>query len=426
MSETTPRVLVVGGGAREHALCWAVQRDGAEVLCAPGNAGIASVARCVDVSVGAVEAMVGLALAEHVDLVIVGPEAPLVDGLTDALRAEGVAVFGPSAAAARLEGSKIFSKDFMKRHGVPTAAYHAFDDADEAAAYICAAARPLVVKADGLAAGKGVVVASTTEQARQAVDDIMRGRAFGEAGARVLVEECLKGEEVSYHVIASGEAFVPLAPAQDHKRIFDGDRGPNTGGMGAYSPVPIVDALLEQKILERVVRPTLAGMVAEGEAFTGALFIGLMIVNGEPEVLEYNVRFGDPESEALVCRLGHGLLPLLLAAAEGRLEAQPPLWEHAAALSVVLASGGYPGPYGKGVVIEGVDEASDVPGVVVFHAGTARHVDALVTAGGRVLTLTAVGRDVNEAAKRAYAAAECVRFAGKQYRTDIGYRARTP
>ncbi|NOY92868.1 MAG: phosphoribosylamine--glycine ligase, partial [Deltaproteobacteria bacterium] len=361
---------------------------------------------------------------EAVDLVIIGPEAPLVDGLADALRAQGVPVFGPSAAAARLEGSKVFSKDFMKRHGVPTAGYRAFDDADEAEAYVREAGRPLVVKADGLAAGKGVVVASTTEQALEAVGRIMRERAFGEAGDRVLIEERLRGQEVSYHVIASGEAFVPLAPAQDHKRIFEGDRGPNTGGMGAYSPPPIVDVALEEKIVERVVRPTLAGMVEEGTPFTGALFIGLMVVDGEPEVLEYNVRFGDPESEALVCRLGHGLLPLLRAAAAGSLEAQVPAWEHAAALSLVLASGGYPGSYEKGVAIDGVDAAEQIPGVVVFHAGTERRSGQLVTSGGRVLSLTAVGADVDEAAERAYAAAERVHFAGKQLRMDIGHWAR--
>jgi phosphoribosylamine--glycine ligase len=312
------RVLIVGGGAREHALAWRLSQDrGVEVIGAPGTAGIAAIGRTVPVDPSDADQVVTLAKKESADLVVVGPEAPLVAGVVDALRDHGIEAFGPSREAAQLEGSKIFSKEFMDRHAIPTAGFAAFDDPDAATDYIERANRPLVVKADGLAAGKGVIVASNAAEAIAGVDRIMRDRAFGEAGDRVLIEECLVGEEVSYHVVSDGERFIPLAPAQDHKRAFDGDRGPNTGGMGAYSPPPVVTPAIERKILDRVVEPTLRGMAAEGRPFRGALFVGLMIVDGEPLVLEYNTRFGDPECQTLMTRWKGSVLPLIQGSARG-------------------------------------------------------------------------------------------------------------
>ncbi|MBW2508581.1 MAG: phosphoribosylamine--glycine ligase, partial [Deltaproteobacteria bacterium] len=306
------RVLIVGGGAREHALAWRLsQDDGVEVIGAPGNAGIAALGRTVPIDPTDADQVVELAKRESADLVVVGPEAPLVAGVVDALREHGIDAFGPDREAAQLEGSKIFSKEFMARHGIPTAGFAIFDDPDAAVRYIEEAKRPLVVKADGLAAGKGVIVATDAAEAIAGVDLIMRKRAFGDAGARVLIEECLVGQEVSYHVVSDGDRFIRLAPAQDHKRAFDGDRGPNTGGMGAYSPPPVVTAEVEQKIIERVIEPTLRGMAAEGRPFRGALFVGLMIVEGEPMVLEYNTRFGDPECQTLMTRWKGSVMPLI-------------------------------------------------------------------------------------------------------------------
>jgi len=420
------RVLIVGGGAREHALAWRLSQDrGVEIIGAPGNAGIAAIGRIVPVDPTDAGQVVALAEKESADLVVVGPEAPLVAGVVDALRARGIEAFGPDREAARLEGSKIFSKQFMARHGIPTADFAVFDDPDAAKRYIEAAGRPLVVKADGLAAGKGVIVASDAKEAIAGVDLIMRQRAFGEAGDRVLIEECLVGQEVSYHVVSDGDRFVPLAPAQDHKRAFDGDKGPNTGGMGAYSPPPVVNPEIERKILQRVIEPTLRGMAAEGRPFRGALFVGLMIVDGEPMVLEYNTRFGDPECQTLVTRWKGSIMPLIRGSARGDLGTLTPRWEAPASLCVVLAAGGYPGSYEKGKVIRGLDEASALPRVTVFHAGTTRDGERVRTSGGRVLSVTAVGDTVDEAAERAYEAADKIDFEGKQLRHDIGWRART-
>lgn len=420
------KVLVIGSGAREHALVWKLSQDeGVTVIAAPGNGGIARIAATFSVDVESPDAIVALAQREAADLVIVGPEAPLVAGATDALRAAGIAAFGPSKAAARLEGSKVFSKEFMARHGIPTAGFRVFTDADEASSYVRDAGRPLVVKADGLAAGKGVVVAANAEEALAAIDDIMRKRVFGAAGERVLIEETLRGQEVSFHVVADGERYLKMAPAQDHKRVGEGDRGPNTGGMGAYSPPPVVTDEVERKILERVVEPTLAGMAAEGNPFRGALFVGLMIEDGEPMVLEYNTRFGDPECEAMMTRWKGSALPLFLGSARGDLSDVVPSWEAPASLCVVMAAGGYPGAYRKGDVIEGLDSAAELPNVVVFHAGTRLDGERIVTTGGRVLTVTAIGGDLDEAAARAYAAVERIRFEGAHFRRDIGHHART-
>lgn len=420
------RVLIVGGGAREHALGWRLsQEEGVEVIGAPGNAGIAAIGRTVPVDPTDAAQVVALARQESADLVVVGPEAPLVAGVVDALRDDGIDAFGPDREAAQLEGSKIFSKEFMARHDIPTAGFAVFDDPDAATHYIEEAGRPLVVKADGLAAGKGVIVASDAAEAIAGVDKIMRERAFGDAGNRVLIEECLVGQEVSYHVVSDGKRFIPLAPAQDHKRAFDGDEGPNTGGMGAYSPPPVVDADVEKKILERVIEPTLKGMAAEGRPFRGALFVGLMIVDGEPMVLEYNTRFGDPECQTLMTRWKGSIMPLIRGSAQGDFGGLTPEWEAPASLCVVLASGGYPGSYEKGKVITGLVEAAEHPQVTVFHAGTALRGDDIVTSGGRVLSVTAIGQSVDEAAKYAYAAAEKIEFEGKQLRRDIGWRARS-
>jgi phosphoribosylamine--glycine ligase len=419
------KVLVVGSGARAHALVGKIQQDeGVSVIAAPGNGGIAGIAPTFALDVEKPEAIVALAKREGVSLVIVGPEAPLVAGAVDALAAAGIRAFGPSKAAAQLEGSKIFSKEFMSRHGIPTAAFGVFDKAEDADAYVRERGAPIVVKADGLAAGKGVVVASTVDEALEAIDLIMRRRAFGDAGARVLIEDCLRGEEVSFHVVSDGTSYVKLAPAQDHKRIFDGDRGPNTGGMGAYSPPPVVTAEVERKIIERVVEPTLRGMAKEGVPFRGALFVGLMIDGDEPMVLEYNTRFGDPECESIMTRWKGSVLPMLEGSADGDLRGLVPTWEAPASLCVVLAAGGYPGDYAKGAVISGLDEAAKVANVVVFHAGTKRDGDTVVTNGGRVLTVTAIGADIDEAAERAYRAADQISFEGRQMRRDIGYRAR--
>ena len=419
------RVLIVGAGAREHALAWRLSQESeVEVIGAPGNAGIAAIGRTVPVDSGDADQVVALAKKESADLVVVGPEAPLVAGVVDALRSHGIDAFGPSREAAQLEGSKIFSKEFMARHSIPTAGFAVFDDPDAATRYIEEANRPLVVKADGLAAGKGVIVAKTAEEAIAAVDRIMRERAFGSAGDRVLIEECLVGEEVSYHVVSDGKRFIPLAPAQDHKRAFDGDQGPNTGGMGAYSPPPVVTREIERKILEQVVEPTLAGMADEGRPFRGALFVGLMVVDGEPLVLEYNTRFGDPECQTLMTRWKGSILPLVQGSARGDFGELTPDWEAPASLCVVLAAGGYPGSYEKGTPIYGLDAASALPNVMVFHAGTALHGDSVVTAGGRVLSVTAIGNSVDQAADRAYEAVGKIDFEGKQLRQDIGWRAR--
>ncbi len=420
------RILIVGGGAREHALAWRLSHDpGVEVIGAPGNAGTAAIGRNVELDPTDANRVVALAKQESADLAVVGPEAPLVAGVVDALRANGIDAFGPDRNAAQLEGSKIFSKEFMARHDIPTAGFRVFDDPDAATRYIEEASRPLVVKADGLAAGKGVIVASTAAEAVAGVDRIMRERAFGDAGDRVLIEECLVGQEVSYHVVADGKRFIPLAPAQDHKRAYDGDEGPNTGGMGAYSPPPVVTPEVEQKILDRVIDPTLQGMAVEGRPFRGALFVGLMIVEGEPWVLEYNVRFGDPECQTLVTRWAGSILPIVVGSARGDLGDLRPRWEAPASLCVVLASGGYPGSYEKGKPITGLEEADALSNVTVFHAGTRLEGDTVVTSGGRVLSVTAIGADIDQAAARAYEAADKIDFEGKHLRRDIGWRART-
>ncbi len=432
------RVLVLGSGGREHALVWKIARSPRveRVLAAPGSDGMAREATCFpDVAAGDAEAVIALARREAVDLVVVGPEDPLADGIADRLREHGLATFGPSAAAARLEASKAFAKAFMQRHRIPTASYEVFEDLAAARAHVRALGGPCVVKADGLAAGKGVTVCDGPEDAERALAECMSTRRFGAAGARVVIEERLFGEEASYYAISDGQHVVPLAAAQDHKRALDGDLGENTGGVGAYSPAPIFSEAVEKRVLEEIVHPTLRGMAAEGHPLQGVLFVGLMIdAQGAPRVIEFNVRFGDPETQALLLRLDGDLVPLLDGAARGALDpALVPSWRDAA-VCVVLASGGYPRAYETGLPITGIEAAEGDPHVVVFHAGTRRSgpegeggerdsSGGFVTAGGRVLGVTARGVDVAEAQRRAYAACARIHFDGMQLRRDIAARA---
>lgn len=424
MSQKT--ILVVGGGAREHALVWKLRASPqvGRVLCAPGNAGIAEIAETFNVGIEDINGLVLLAKREGVELVIVGPEAPLVLGLVDALEAVGIHAFGPNKAAAVLEGSKAFAKEIMHAAHVPTAASCVFVIADEAMAYVRQAGRPLVVKADGLCAGKGVVVAKDADEACEAIHDFMVKRIHGEAGARVVIEETLVGPEISYHVLCDGTHIVPLASAQDHKRLLDGDRGPNTGGMGAYSPAPMLTPAMEKDIDARVVLPVLMEMQKRGTPFRGVLFVGLMIVDGAPSVLEFNVRFGDPETTVLMARLEGDLFPLLDGSARGAwCVNSAPSWKQSA-LTVVLAAAGYPASPRKGDAITGLTSASGDAHTQVFHAGTKRDGLNVMTNGGRVLAVTATGDSIDEAATRAYARASKIQFDGMQLRSDIGWQAR--
>ncbi|MBI5162725.1 MAG: phosphoribosylamine--glycine ligase [Magnetospirillum sp.] len=419
------KVLVVGGGGREHALCWKLKQSPrlTRLWCAPGNAGIAGEAECVDIGAEDVDRLVDFAVARGVDLVVVGPEGPLVLGLADRLTAAGILVFGPSAAAARLEGSKGFMKDVVSQAGIPTAWYRRFTDAAAAKDFIRAKGAPIVVKTDGLAAGKGVVVAASVDEALRAVDDMMGAKVFGAAGDEVVIEEFLDGEEASLFALCDGKTAVPFGAAQDHKRVGDGDSGPNTGGMGAYSPAPVVTPALEQEAMERVFLPAVKAMAARGAPFTGVLFAGVMVTPAGMKLLEFNVRFGDPEAQVLMARLDCDLLPILAAAAAGTLEGTRPEWNAAAAMVVVMAAAGYPGPYARNTVIRGLDRAAGEPGVPVLHAGTARKDGQVVATGGRVLGITAIGETVAEAQARAYRAIDRIDWPEGFCRRDIGWRA---
>ncbi|WP_137127750.1 phosphoribosylamine--glycine ligase [Roseomonas sp. HF4] len=420
------KVLVVGGGGREHALCWAIAASPllTQLWCAPGNAGIAEVAECVAIGAEDIAALVAFAREKSVDLVVAGPEAPLTLGLADACAAAGIKCFGPSAAAARLEASKAFTREVADAAGAPGARWARFEDAAAAKAHIRAQGAPIVVKADGLAAGKGVVVAATVAEAEAAIADIMESRIHGAAGATVLIEECLVGQEVSFFALCDGTTAIPLGAAQDHKRVGDGDTGPNTGGMGAYSPPPVFTDALRDAAMARIVTPVLAEMARRGTPFRGVLFAGLMITADGPRLIEFNVRFGDPECQALMVRLRSDLLPALLAACDGELANFDLRWEPVHALVVVMAAQGYPGAYAKGSEIRGLERAAQVPGVQVFHAGTARREDgALVAVGGRVLGVTATGATLAEARDAAYAAVDAIDWQGGFCRRDIGWRA---
>jgi phosphoribosylamine---glycine ligase len=417
------RVVIVGSGAREHALATAIAAGGHEVIVAPGNAGTALVARNAEVRADDVPGLVELAVSERADLVVVGPELPLTLGLVDALEARGLRAFGPSRAAARLEGSKSFMKHFCQRHRIPTAPFAVFDDPDEAERHVHSAPRPLVVKADGLAAGKGVVVSSSAEEACFAIDRIMRKREFGDAGRTVVLEERLAGEEASFHVVCDGTRGVALAPAQDHKRVRDDDRGPNTGGMGAYAPAPVVTRVVHERVMREIVEPTLAGMAADGAPLRGVLFVGLMIDRGDPQVLEYNVRFGDPEATVLVPTYGGDWFELLDSAARGDLSRTAVAPSKLAALTVVMAAAGYPASPRGGDRIEGLDVPLP-PGAFVFHAGTRCGPEgSYVTHGGRVLAVGASAPTLEDAARVAYDVVARIRWDGEHHRQDIGRRA---
>ncbi|MBF9046249.1 phosphoribosylamine--glycine ligase [Rhodobacterales bacterium LSUCC0031] len=417
-------ILILGGGGREHALAWAVLQNPKcdRLIVAPGNAGIDMIAECADFDIEDGEAVVGFAVEESVDFVIIGPEAPLAAGVSDALAAAGILVFGPSAAAARLEASKAFTKEICDACGAPTAAWARFTDADAARAYVEAQGAPIVIKADGLAAGKGVVVAETLEQALAAIDDILGG-AFGAAGAEVVIEEFMAGEEASFFVLSDGETVLPIGTAQDHKRIGDGDTGPNTGGMGAYSPAPILSDEVAERALAQIVRPTIAEMARRGTPYRGVLYAGLMIENGEPRLVEYNARFGDPECQVLMMRLGGQALDLMLACAEGRLAEMAVNWADDHAMTVVMAAKGYPGSYAKGSVIGGLDRLREDSHHMVFHAGTKAVGGTIRANGGRVLNVTARGATLAEAHARAYGMIDRIDWPEGVYRRDIGWRA---
>ena len=421
------KILLVGGGGREHALAWKIAQSPLveHMWAAPGNPGIARHARCLDLAVDDADGLAGFAAGHDVDLVVVGPEQPLVAGLADALRAKGLAVFGPSRRAAAIEGSKAFAKRLMAGHGIPTARFATFDDPVAARRYARELGAPCVVKTDGLAAGKGAIVCATLAEADTAIAQCMERREFGAAGATVVIEEFMRGEEASFFVLAGAGGVLPLAAAQDHKAVFDGDRGPNTGGMGAFSPVAAVDAAMQDRVMREIVEPTLAALAAEAAPYAGVLYVGLMLTAEGPRVVEFNCRFGDPECQAIMLRMEEDLVPLLLAVARGERLPAPPPWTNAgrAAVCVAVASGGYPGRYTTGQEITGVDAAEARPGVQVFQAGTARRQGRLVTAGGRVLGVTAVAEDLTAAIAAAYEGVSRIHFEGMHYRSDIGRKA---
>jgi phosphoribosylamine--glycine ligase len=422
------RVLIAGGGGREHALAWRLRSDDVSALfCAPGNAGIATVAQTVSIDSSDPDALLAFSERESIDLTVIGPELPLDRGVVDRFRARGRRIFGPPRAAAQLECSKAFAKGFMARHGIPTARYRVCESAADARATIDRGefGFPAVLKADGLAAGKGVVIAMDRAEAHDAVRAAMEERQFGAAGARLVIEECLAGPEVSFFALCDGARALPIASAQDHKRIFDDDRGPNTGGMGAFSPSPLVDAAMEARILEEIVNPVLRGMRAEGTEYRGFLYAGLMMTCDGPRVIEYNVRFGDPEAQAVMPLIDGDFVSLLAAAADGDLRGRTVTLRDDVSVGVVIAAGGYPGPISNGAPISGLEAAARVPNVTIFHAGTSRRGEEIVTAGGRVLTVVATAADYQSAIDRAYEAAALISFDGMQYRRDIGRKAVT-
>lgn len=417
-------VLVIGSGGREHALCWSLAKSTLcnKLYCAPGNPGIAAVAECVPLAPGKQDELVAFAKEKHIGFVMIGPEVPLIDGLADRFMAAGIKALGPSAKGAILEGSKGFVKDLCRDFDIPTAAYQRFTEAAAAKSFAATLGLPVVIKADGVAAGKGVIIAETREAADAAIDDILGG-AFGAAGSELVVEEYLDGEEASFFALTDGEHVLPLIGAQDHKRAFDGDKGLNTGGMGAYSPAPVLTPEVVEKTIERILKPTVRAMKERGRLYVGVLFAGLMIKNGEPKLIEFNCRFGDPETQVILPRLKSDLLAVLLAAHDGVLDQVSLRWHDEVALTVVMATKGYPGDYPKGSAIKGLDEAAKLPGVTIFHAGTAMKDGQLVASGGRVLNITATAKTVREARERAYAAVDLIDWPEGFCRRDIAWRA---
>lgn len=417
------KVLVVGSGGREHALCWKIaQRPDTEVYVAPGNIGMVDVATLVNIKVDDIAGLVDFAKAEGIDLTVVGPELPLTLGIVDAFQEAGLACFGPNKAAAKLEGSKAFSKELMKKYGIPTAAFDTFTDVDKAKAFVDEIGVPCVVKADGLAAGKGVIICMTREEADKAIEDMLTDHAFGDASATIVIEEYMVGPEVSVLAFADGKTVLPMVSAQDHKRIFDGDKGPNTGGMGAYSPAPVYTEALSAEVNKTIIEPTIAAMAAEGTPFTGILYTGLMLTEKGPRVLEYNVRFGDPETQPIMVRMKSDIVELFQACVDGKLDEAALEWHDEAAVCVIMASGGYPASSEKGVPIHGLDDIA-AEEAIVFHSGTAEKDGEIVTNGGRVLGVTAKGATIKGAIDKAYAAVEKINFDHMQFRRDIGARA---
>ncbi|HEY0828404.1 MAG TPA: phosphoribosylamine--glycine ligase [Bacilli bacterium] len=416
------RILVIGRGGREHAIIWALKKSDSvkEVYCAPGNAGIADLAECIAINEHQFDQLSEFALDHNIDLVIVGPEDPLFEGAVDHFEAKGLAVFGPRKNAAIIEGSKVFTKDLMKKYRIPTAAYASFTNYGEASAYLHQQKIPIVIKADGLAAGKGVTVAFSMEEAEETLHDMMVKKVFGDAGNQVVIEEFLKGEEMSILAFVDGNVVRPMVPAQDHKPIFDNDEGPNTGGMGTYSPVPHIPQSVVDEAIETILKPAAYAMVSEGRPFRGVLYAGLMITEQGPKTIEFNCRFGDPETQVVLARLKTDLIDIFLAAVNGRLKDMEISWSEDAAVCVVLASGGYPGPYEKGTPIYGLDEVQEA---IVFHAGTLLSEGQTVSNGGRLLGVTGIGKDIAEARKTAYSDVERIRYEGKHFRTDIAKKA---
>ena len=419
------KVLVIGGGGREHALVWKLSQSPKvdKIFCAPGNTGIAELAECLDIKADDIDALLNFAKYEGIDLTVVGPEAPLTAGIVDTFVKAERRIFGPDKSGARLEGSKVFAKDFMRKYGLPTAEYKTFTSCLHAEEYIRLKGAPVVIKADGLAAGKGVFVCETADEAVDSLRLIMRDKAFGDAGSRVVVEQCLKGEEASFMILTDSKTVIPLASSQDHKTIFDGDKGPNTGGMGAYSPAPVITKNLHSKIMKTVVAPMMKGLKRERINYRGVIYAGLMICNGKPYVLEFNCRFGDPEAQPILMRLESDLFDMLKTTAEGRLKDVQVSWKDDTAVCVVISSKGYPGTYEKGKVIKGLDELKCKRNTMVFHAGTSLNNGELVTSGGRVLGVTALGKDIQAAKKNAYKAIEKIHFEGMHYRKDIADKA---
>ena len=417
------KVLVVGSGGREHALCWKIaQRPDTEVYVAPGNIGMVDVATLVNIKVDDIAGLVDFAKAEGIDLTVVGPELPLTLGIVDAFQEAGLACFGPNKAAAKLEGSKAFSKELMKKYGIPTAAFDTFTDVDKAKAFVDEIGVPCVVKADGLAAGKGVIICMTREEADKAIEDMLTDHAFGDASATIVIEEYMVGPEVSVLAFADGKSVLPMVSAQDHKRIFDGDKGPNTGGMGAYSPAPVYTEALSAEVNKTIIEPTIAAMAAEGTPFTGILYTGLMLTEKGPRVLEYNVRFGDPETQPIMVRMKSDIVALFQACVDGKLDEATLEWHDEAAVCVIMASGGYPASSEKGVPIHGLDDIA-AEEAIVFHSGTVEKDGEIVTNGGRVLGVTAKDATIKGAIDKAYAAVEKINFDHMQFRRDIGARA---